>query len=92
MHYLGSHLFKFIEIIVKELFRFENKIINYNKIMKTYHERMNTRDPRLMRIFITAIFQNISEIFGLCVLWTNYFINAIFMLSAKYSKNTAVMK
>ena len=31
-------------------------------------------------IFITAIFQNIPEIFGWCIFWANYFITAIFML------------
>ena len=30
--------------------------------------------------FITAIYQNIPEIFGLCVFWAKYFITAIFML------------
>ena len=41
--------------------------------------------------FITAIFQNIPDIFGLCVFWANYFITAIFILYAKYRKN-AVME
>ena len=36
--------------------------------------------------FITVIFQNISEIFGLCVFWDNYFITKIFMLKVKYRK------
>ena len=36
--------------------------------------------------FITAIFQNTQEIFGLCVFLANYFITVIFMLHAKYRK------
>ena len=37
-----------------------------------------TRSPSLIANFITVIFQNFPEIFGLCDLGANFFITSVF--------------
>ena len=69
MQYICSNLIKNIEVIVKELFRFENKIINYKKNMKTYHERTTTGDPRLMRISLLRFFKTFQKYLAYAFFW-----------------------